>query len=175
MRAEEVLHESGLALQRRSLQRRLAVLVEQGCIRGEGQARVVRYFPVLQDQRPNGVSSSSAEAKIEPYVPVSPEGETIKAYVRQPRHLRKPAILSNPGCDTYCFRHQFAADLKANGDDEATSRGLGHISAETRRVYGTAGQASKGHCLRPLQIDAERPIRPRRRGLCTKRRGEPKP
>ena len=75
----------------------------------------------------------------------------------------------------YCFRHQFAADLKANGDDEATSRGLGHISAETRRVYGTTGQASKGHRLRPLQIDAARPVKPRRRGPCTKRRGEPKP
>ena len=75
----------------------------------------------------------------------------------------------------YCFRHQFAADLKANGDDEATSRGLGHISAETRRVYGTTGQASKGHRLRPLQIDAERPVKPRRRGPCTKRRGDPKP
>ena len=75
----------------------------------------------------------------------------------------------------YCFRHQFAADLKANGDDEAASRGLGHISAETRRAYGTASQASKGHRLRPLQIDAKRPVKPRRCGPCTKRRGEPKP
>ena len=73
----------------------------------------------------------------------------------------------------YCFRHQFAADLKANGDDEATSRGLGHISAETRRLYGTAGQASKGHRLRPLQVEVERPVKPRRRGPCTKRRNEP--
>ncbi len=43
--AQEVLQESGLALQRRSLQRRLAVLVEQGRIRVQGQARAVRYFP----------------------------------------------------------------------------------------------------------------------------------
>lgn len=35
--AEEVLHESGLALQRRSLQRRLALLVEQGRIRVQGK------------------------------------------------------------------------------------------------------------------------------------------
>lgn len=73
----------------------------------------------------------------------------------------------------YCFRHQFAADMKANGDDEATSRGLGHISAETRSVYGTAGQASKGrHRVRPLQVEAQRPVKPRRRGPCTKRRGD---
>ena len=70
-------------------------------------------------------------------------------------------------------RHQFAADLKANGDDEATSRGLGHISAETRRVYGTASQASKRYRLRPLRIEVERPVKPRSRGPCTKWRNEP--
>ncbi|TFI47148.1 integrase [Diaphorobacter sp. DS2] len=75
----------------------------------------------------------------------------------------------------YCFRHQFAADMKANGDDEATSRGLGHISAETRRAYGTAAQASKWERVRPLHVDAKRPIKPRRRGPCTKRRGDPTP
>lgn len=76
----------------------------------------------------------------------------------------------------YCFRHQFAADLKANGDDEATSRGLGHISAKTRRFYGTAGQASKGDRLRPLLVEAQRPVKPLRgRGPCTKRFGDPKP
>ena len=68
---------------------------------------------------------------------------------------------------------QFAADLKANGDDEATSRGLGHISAETRRVYGTASQASKRYRLRPLRIEVERPVKPRSRGPCTKWRNEP--
>ena len=72
----------------------------------------------------------------------------------------------------YCFRHQFAADMKANGDDEATSRGLGHISAETRRVYGTAGQASNGERVRPMRVDSQRPVRPRRREPCTKRRGD---
>ena len=76
----------------------------------------------------------------------------------------------------YCFRHQFAADLKASGDEDAASRGLGHISARTRRFYGTAGQASKGDRLRPLLIEAQRPVKPlRRRGPCTKRFGDPTP
>lgn len=75
----------------------------------------------------------------------------------------------------YCFRHQFAADMKANGDDEATSRGLGHISAETRRLYGTAAQASKGERVRPLFVDAQRPVKARRRGPCSKRRTNPMP
>lgn len=82
MSAEEVLQESGLTLQRRSLQRRLAVLVEQGRIRVQGQARAVRYFPVLQDESASGVASSVTAAEIEPYVPVSAQGEAIKAYVQ---------------------------------------------------------------------------------------------
>lgn len=101
-----MLHESGLALQRRSLQRRLAVLVEQGRIRVEGQARAVRYFPVLQDESPSGVASSSADAEIEPYVPVSAEGEAIKVYVRQPRHLRKPLVYQTEFLEQYLSSHR---------------------------------------------------------------------
>jgi len=65
--------------------------------------------------------------------------------------------------------------MKANGDDEATSRGLGHISAETRRLYGTAAQASKGERVRPLFVDAQRPVKARCRGPCSKRRTNPMP
>ena len=103
--AEEVRHESGLALQRRSLQRRLASLVEQGRIRVQGQARAVRYFPVLEDESAGGVGTSSAEAATEPYVPVSPEGEAIKAYVRQPRHLRKPVVYRTEFLEQYHPNH----------------------------------------------------------------------
>ncbi len=87
--AEELLQQAGVMLQRRSLQRRLAALLEQGRIRVQGQARAVRYFPVLP-------TSSSVAAvpsdEVETYVPVSAEGAAIRAYVRQPRHLRKPVV-----------------------------------------------------------------------------------
>lgn len=59
----------------------------------------------------------------------------------------------------YCFRHQWAADIKANSDEDAASRGLGHISAKTRRFYGTANQASTAQRLRPLRVEAERPLK----------------
>lgn len=59
----------------------------------------------------------------------------------------------------YCFRHQFGADLKAGGDSDVVSRGLGHCSSKTRGYYGTAGQASKSERLTPLEIEAERPIK----------------
>lgn len=110
--AEEVLHESGLALQRRSLQRRLAVLLEQGRIRVQGQARAVRYFPVLEDESPNGEHASSADAEIEPYVPVSAEGEAIKAYVGQPRHLRKPVVYRTEFLEKYHPNHTAYLPLK---------------------------------------------------------------
>ena len=59
----------------------------------------------------------------------------------------------------YCFRHQWSADLKAAGDADAVSRGLGHVSAKTRRYYGTAGQSRSADQLRPVHIDAARPIK----------------
>ena len=58
----------------------------------------------------------------------------------------------------YCFRHQWSADVKASGDGDAVSRGLGHRSAKTRRHYGTASQARGAHCLHPVRIDADLPV-----------------
>lgn len=59
----------------------------------------------------------------------------------------------------YCFRHQWSADLKAAGDADAVSKGLGHSSAKTRRYYGTANQASSGDRLKPIRIEAQRPVK----------------
>ncbi|BDT67032.1 hypothetical protein os1_11990 [Comamonadaceae bacterium OS-1] len=74
------------SLQRRSLQRRLAVLVAQKRLQTVGEARAVRYVatPVGND------AATGIENGTEVYVPTSPEGEAIKAHVRQPRALRQP-------------------------------------------------------------------------------------
>ena len=58
----------------------------------------------------------------------------------------------------YCLRHQWGADAKRNGDADAVSRGLGHVSRKTQRVYGTASQGKPAHRLKPLRIEAERPV-----------------
>lgn len=58
----------------------------------------------------------------------------------------------------YCFRHQWAADLKRTQSTDSVSRGLGHLSAKTRRYYGQAGQ-SKGRFLQPVAVTAERHIK----------------
>ena len=60
----------------------------------------------------------------------------------------------------YCLRHQWSADMKRLGDADSVSQGLGHVSAKTRRNYGQANQASSRHALRPIAIEAERPVRP---------------
>ena len=71
----------GNRLTRRTLQRRLALLAKQGRIQMLGEARAVRYAPAPM---------TTLQAPGEVYVPVSPEGEAIKAYVRQPRAMRAP-------------------------------------------------------------------------------------
>lgn len=58
-----------------------------------------------------------------------------------------------------CFRHQWSADVKASGDADAASRGLGHRSVKTRRHYGTAHQARGGHALHPVRIQADLPLK----------------
>lgn len=82
------------ALLRRTLQRRLALLVKQGRIHMLGEARSVRYVRSLP--MAEGVLTAKEEAGDmvravgEVYVPTSPEGAEIRAYVRQPRVLRPP-------------------------------------------------------------------------------------
>ena len=85
----EVLKE---AVPRRTLQRRLALLVEQGRLQMHGEARSVRYLRATGIiEAANHESANAADsAATEIYVPTSPEGEEIKAYVRQPRQMRQP-------------------------------------------------------------------------------------
>jgi hypothetical protein len=89
---EALLSALGGNMQRRTLQRRLALLVAQQRIQTRGGARAMRYVVPLVNhgganlQAPSPTLQFSAEA----YVPTSPEGREIKAYVRQPRHQRPP-------------------------------------------------------------------------------------
>ena len=88
-----LLQALGNSVQRRTLQRRLALLIAQKRIQKVGEARAVRYICTPQDVR----TLASLQAPVatwqtsgELYVPTSPQGDEIKAYVRQPRQLRPP-------------------------------------------------------------------------------------
>lgn len=88
---ETLLRLAEDSLPRRTLQRRLASLVEQNRIQTEGDGRAIKYR-LASHVNVTVVSSQSQSALgiFEVYVPVSPEGEEIKTYVRQPRHQRSP-------------------------------------------------------------------------------------
>ncbi|KGM41015.1 integrase [Aquabacterium sp. NJ1] len=75
----------------------------------------------------------------------------------------------------YCLRHQWAADAKRVGDTGAVSRGLGHLSAKTQKLYGTASQGRRGHVLRPVSVDAERPVKDAAAPAVTSEPDEPEP
>lgn len=88
---ESLSQLAGANFPRRTLQRRLATLIEQQRIVTEGEGRAIKYrlAPII------GAMVATEEADVmlatgEVYVPVSPEGDEIKAYVRQPRQQRKP-------------------------------------------------------------------------------------
>lgn len=82
-------------LLRRTLQRRLALLVAQGRLQMRGEARSVRYvrMPAQAVEKTFSAQEERADTRWttpEIYVPTSPEGLQIKAYVRQARGQRTP-------------------------------------------------------------------------------------
>ena len=78
------------SLKRRTLQRRLTTLVAQGRVQRVGEARAARYVRAAQAAASLQAPLGDVQAFVGPYVPTSPEGEEIKAYVRQPRAMRSP-------------------------------------------------------------------------------------
>src|SRR3989338_3977355 len=99
---ESLAQALGTGVSRRTLQRRLATLIKQKRILSEGEGRAIKYrlAPI------NGTMAATEEADVmlatgEVYIPTSPEGEEIKAYVRQPRQQRKPVSYRNEFLEQY--------------------------------------------------------------------------
>ena len=95
---------AGLAgiVSHRTLQRRLAMLVNEQRLVAEGKGRAIKYrlAPVT------GVLNSTLgpitmQAHGEVYVPISPEAEEIKNYVRQPVARRRPVGYDRELLETY--------------------------------------------------------------------------
>ena len=90
---------------RRTLQRRLASLIEQKRIRAEGDGRALKYHGGTGDVTvaPQGVSVTTSPGQVaaEVYVPVSTDGDDIRAYVRQPIQGRKPVGYDRELLETY--------------------------------------------------------------------------
>ena len=88
-------------ISRRSLQRRLTNLVVEGRLKTEGKGRALRYgLPSVGF----GISASArhtVEVPIEAYVPITPESEEIKAFIRQPRQQRRPVSYHQDFLESY--------------------------------------------------------------------------
>lgn len=84
--AEEISRALEIKLPRRTLQRRLGLLVEQGKLRVAGRGPASRY-QILMERAVRPVAGENAlkglVPDIEVYIPISPEGETIKRAVRE--------------------------------------------------------------------------------------------
>lgn len=94
-----VMNATGIS--RRTLQRRLATLLEQQQITTAGIGRGLRYCLPNIDRAANQLNQSANKIADEIYVPLSAQAEEVKAYVIQPRQQRKPVSYQNQFLEQY--------------------------------------------------------------------------
>lgn len=81
---------------RRTLQYRLRALVDAGRVRLTGEGRAARYH-ISNDDR-SAVAAKAGQADV---VPLSPDGQRVRAYVRQPGAARRPVGYNRAFLDRY--------------------------------------------------------------------------
>lgn len=91
-----------IALARRTLQRRLALLVERKRLTIEGQGRGRRYrLPANVTQFNLVLPALQMQFRIDTYIPISPESEAIKQSMRAPIQNRRPVGYNREFLDKY--------------------------------------------------------------------------
>jgi Fic family protein len=99
---EEIQSSLGGSVPRRTLQRRLALLVEQNRLTADGHARARRYrLPDVSVPVQGERDSPRAAAPGEIYPPIAPECEAIKQAVRAPIQHRHPVGYNRAFLDSY--------------------------------------------------------------------------
>lgn len=100
---EEISSALAGRVPRRTLQRRLALLVEQKRLIKEGQARASRYrcLPVITGNAYPKEEPDIFVERQEVYIPLSPEGEEIKTAIRKPIQVRQPVGYHRTFLDSY--------------------------------------------------------------------------
>ncbi|AMK79273.1 MULTISPECIES: Fic family protein [Methylomonas] len=91
--AKDIAQQLDFEIKGRTLQRRLATLVAERRIVSEGDGRALKYKVAKLGQGVDSVDvvdGSSRHFVDEVYIPISPEGEEIKSFIRQPRTQRSP-------------------------------------------------------------------------------------
>jgi hypothetical protein len=99
----EDVHRALAAIPRRTLQRRLADLVEAGRLSVEGKGRALRYkrFAPPQAVRPEAVQAGTVATTDQGYVPLSAAGQELRTLVRRPLAERTPVGYQRDFLDRY--------------------------------------------------------------------------
>ena len=90
-----------IKLPRRTLQRRLAQLVEQKEIKVEGRGRACRYRLVDPKLATKLAEHGAVAGDLESYIPISLSGNEVKKSVRKPMHGRHPVGYDRKFLDGY--------------------------------------------------------------------------
>lgn len=101
---EEISAVLDIEIARRTLQRRLALLVERGQLSLTGRGRGSRYrVPSVVTATATGLAAGKATVKGygEAYIPLSPEGEAVKQAVREPVQNRHPVGYNHDFLNAY--------------------------------------------------------------------------
>jgi len=136
---------------RRTLQRRLSLLVEQQRLIAEGRGRASRY------RLPNTIAAeisapiAALSAEIETYIPLSPEGRKIQKAIRAPIQSRNPVGYNRAFLDAYQPNRTFylAEDIRHRLYE------LGR-SSEDQQVAGTYAQQIFNRLLIDLSWNSSR-------------------
>ena len=149
---EDLSEALGRKLPRRTLQRRLARLVEQERLAIVGRGRGSRYrFPKVTGKSQDVIPGLELKARGEGYIPISPEGKTIKETVRLPIHDRQPVGYNRAFLDTYRPNESFFLPEETRRH----LRELGH-SSEKEQSAGTYVQQIFNRLLIDLSWNSSR-------------------
>lgn len=131
---EKALSAAGMVLNRRSLLRRLSVLIESNRIRATGVFKGRVYWPLVTES----VKITEPEESL---IPLSEAGRTVRSYVSQPIQRREPVG----------YKRDFLLSYPQSGPylDVATRSHLHHIGRSHQGVLpaGTVARQVMGRLL----------------------------
>lgn len=118
---------------RRTLQRRLARLIEQKRIMVEGRARASRYhLPIVTGGTRTSTNNLKESVRSEIYIPTSTEGKALKEAIRQPIQNRHPVGYNRAFLDSYKPNESFYLTTEIRRELNDMGR-----SPESQRPAGT--------------------------------------
>jgi len=118
----------------RTLQHRLQRLAEEGQLVREGERRWTRYrLPAAAEPEMPAPAAPAAEGEGEAHTPVSPAGEEIRAYLRQPATARKPVGYNRAFLD--CYRPNESFYLSAAERAHLAKVGKPNFEAQPAGTY----------------------------------------